>query len=303
MKLVDNFKLKMGSKMATAKIWWSSNGPYVKHYAGLGLDIAGDIGSMISSKKQIEANKAFNDLIENARSIEGHEEKIEYIKAHVNDVMKKVGFSYGPWIVCWVGGKILIESSWRDATTQMMLLAANLAALEANFETYRANVRAAEGDEADYKYATGAHDVTIEENGKKTVIKDAPTGIYIPHAFIWGPSCTEWDENPEISRKTLELIYNGLEERKHRNGYLTMNYDILKMCGHAPIQTEALCVVPDKKEDGTDNPLSFGFDDDIQSVRDYLDGKSSTCLIRVNADMLIYDLPEKFFGDRVLKEN
>lgn len=165
------------------------------------------------------------------------------------------------------------------------------------FNTYRKRVRDEYGERLDHHFRYGTtydtlKEEIVDENGKKkkqdVEVSNTSTDMALPsdNAVFFDESNPNWDPNPNFSLMFLRSKQNYWNDILHIKGHVFLN-EILDDLGfeHTPVGAVVGWI------DGVgDGHIDFGlYDEEKESVRRFINGKSNTILLEFNHDGVIFD--------------
>lgn len=206
---------------------------------------------------------------------------------------------YAPAIIFTAAGIAMILTGHNILKKRNIALMSAYTALDTAFSDYRKRVKNELGEEADYRFRTGAEkvkmtDVTTDENGKVTKTEkdayniDPNKNVPSMYAKFFDESSPYWREDPQLNLAFLRSRQCEANERLFLKGHLTLN-EVYEMLGIEETSYGAL-VGWMLNDEGHDGYVDFGiFDSRSKSARYFVNGEDPNILLDFNVDGIIYN--------------
>jgi hypothetical protein len=206
---------------------------------------------------------------------------------------------YGPAVTLGIASIACLVSSHGIMKKRNVALVAAYKAIEEGFTAYRKRVVEEYGEEKDYMFSHGLHEVEVEnaaytdDDGtkhkatKEKVLVATDPKMPSPYAKFFDESCKQWTKSADYNLCFLrgqQQFFNDLLIRRG-NVFLNEVYDALGI-----ERTQAGSVVGWMISENGDNYIDFGFyDGDSERARAFVNGNERSVLLDFNVDGVIYD--------------
>lgn len=202
-----------------------------------------------------------------------------------------VGKLYAPAVVLGGASIGMLAKSHNILQRRNAALTAAYVALERGFEAYRERVIDKYGEDQDREFRFPREKVK-EENpatGREhTVEVVSPIEGYSIYARFFDPSCSSWNDDPEINSLFLKSQQAYANVRLRSKGHIFLNevYDMLGI-DRSP---EGSIVGWLWNTDQGDEWVDFGiFNGDSEATRSFVNGREGSILLDFNVDGPIWD--------------
>lgn len=286
--------------------------PTIFTVGGIVLIVGGGIiacRQTLKAHEVIEAHKERLAEIHEAKEISDSQIMVEVDKDYTDKDYRRdlvVSYSktaldfaklYGVPILLTVGGIISILTGHNIMRKRNLALAAAYTAVDTAFKEYRDRVRKELGDDADYRFRTGAErvklkEVTVDENGNETPQKidglnvNSSTFGHSMYARFFDECNVNWAKDPTLNLYFLRNRQAELNNRLLYRGYVTLN-EAYEALGFEPTSYGAVVGWMFDKNHG-DGFIDFGiFNAANGGARRFVNGDEASILLDFNVDGVI----------------
>jgi len=204
---------------------------------------------------------------------------------------------YAPAVLLGAASVAALTKSHNILQQRNLALTAAYAAVDEAFKKYRANVVEEYGEEVDRKLMHEHEEYEVVENGKAVKKTRANIdGMPSKYSKFFDEYSTEWSEDPEYNFTFLRAQQNWFNDLLRMRGFVFLN-QVYQGLGLP--STSAGAVVGWVLDGEGDSFIDFGmFDQDRDSVIDFVNGRNNSILLDFNVDGVIYDKIDQLAEDK-----
>lgn len=310
---MKNFKQTAVRTLAKIGLKLKDHSPTIFTVGGIVLIVSGGViacHQTLKAHEVIEAHKERLAEIHEAKEISDSQYEIEGEVYDERDYRRDLVVSYsktaldflklyGLPILLTAGGVIAILAGHNILKKRNLALTAAYTAVDTAFKEYRARVRNELGDDADYRFRTGAErvklkEVTVDEDGNETVTKvdglNVNSSDYIPsmYAKFFDESNVFWEKDANLNLYFLKSRQAELNNILLYRGYVTLN-EVYEKIGFPPTSYGAVVGWMSDRSKG-DGFIDFGiFNAKNEGARRFVNGEEKSILLDFNVDGIIND--------------
>jgi uncharacterized protein DUF6353 len=177
-------------------------------------------------------------------------------------------------------------------------LMATYAGLDQAYKRYRQRVAEEFGEETDRKFASGAHDVLVEEKMADGTVKTSIKTVVgkegaSPYAVLFDETSHKFTREPGMNAMIVGMQQSHANDKLRANGHLFLN-EVKDMLGLPRTFPEGAIVGwvyrHDNEEKTGDNYVDFGvFEGDKERADAFVNGDELAVWLDFNVDGVIYD--------------
>lgn len=292
--------------------------PHILVGTGIVAVTAGTVKAVHNATKADQIIDEFNEemnKIEEAKQL-AEEKKAVYttknemedkVKVYSHTAFKIVKENWVP-ITLYVGGVVLILSGFHVISQRYIGMAASYAALHKSYSDYRSRVTSELGKGADFRFANGITDETLEytevdENGEsKDVSKDFldvmknPETMSLYAVLFDEENSSLWTPNAVTNKAQIKAVEEFWNNRFESRGFVYY-HEVLRDLGiwdRLPMETQKVLVGLGWVWGVGDNRISLGIFDINKpksfAKKDFITGYEPSVLIEPNLDGLVPEL-------------
>lgn len=305
------FKQKAVRALSKVGLKLKKHSPTIFTVGGIVLIVGGGViacRQTLKAHKVIEAHKERLAEIHEAKELSDSQISVEGEVYDERDYRKDLAISYtktaidfaklyGIPILLTVGGIISILTGHNIMRKRNIALVAAYTAVDTAFKEYRDRVRKELGDDADYRFRTGAEhvklkEVTVDENGNEITKKvdglnvSSSNGMPSMYARFFDEYNNNWKKDPMLNLYFLKHVQAEVNNILLWRGYVTLN-EVYEKLGYKPTSYGAIVGWMFDKEHG-DAFIDFGiFDATKDGARRFINGDEAAILLDFNVDGVI----------------
>ena len=197
-----------------------------------------------------------------------------------------------PVIICGGATIGMFTGAHKIMRSRNIALAAAYTSLDKSFNQYRSRVVEDQGNDADYRYRTGAvtekyKETIVDENGKsKTVTKTKevinPDGVSQYSVFLCEDTCNRWIDDPASMMTYINQQELYMNDLYNANGGKILLMDALDVLGVKRTDISRIAGW-DSSNPLADDKISFGLDKlSTAAYEDFMNGVTSGILLDFN---------------------